>query len=405
MRTLTIRPRPIATTVLLLTLLPLTQALAGPLDPPAGPIAPTHKTLSEVEPRTAVNAANTPGIGTNLFKITQPGSYYLTGDIQGVPSKCGIEIAADGVSLDLNGFDLVGVPGSLDGVRVTKIGADNVAISNGGVRLWGEDGIDAAFPGSAIGATITAIRAYSNGFSGIRASSNVVITRCTAYANFDHGITATQAATIIDCCVSENTGDGIRAGEGSTIVSCTSYDNDSIGVRCFPDCTVTACTSIRNSTGIDAGGTISNCTAAKSTFNGISARADTAVSACTARDNGNNGIIAAERCTITGCTVSLSTFNGILATSNCRITDNNCTSNASFNAGIRVNGARNHIEGNTCTSNGRGIDARVAGNFIARNTLSGNTTNILLSGTQTIGPIVTLTGTITEPSPWANFVY
>src|SRR6185295_5336210 len=39
----------------------------GPLDPPAGPVAPTGKTLTEVQPRTAVNAANTPGTPTAVF--------------------------------------------------------------------------------------------------------------------------------------------------------------------------------------------------------------------------------------------------------------------------------------------------------------------------------------------------
>ena len=33
--------------------------------------------------------------------------------------KVAIEIAADDVTLDLNGFELCGVPGSIDGVRVT----------------------------------------------------------------------------------------------------------------------------------------------------------------------------------------------------------------------------------------------------------------------------------------------
>ena len=55
--------------------------VAGPLTPPAGPVASTYKTLSEVEPRIAINAANTPGNAANLFIINQPGSYYLTGNI------------------------------------------------------------------------------------------------------------------------------------------------------------------------------------------------------------------------------------------------------------------------------------------------------------------------------------
>lgn len=93
------------------------SALAGDLNPPAGPVAPTHKTLTEIEPRTAINLANTPGDADSLFKITQPGSYYLTGNITGVAGKHGVEIATSGVSLDLMGFTLTGVAGSLDGVE------------------------------------------------------------------------------------------------------------------------------------------------------------------------------------------------------------------------------------------------------------------------------------------------
>src|SRR5438034_11001068 len=84
---------------------------AGSLTPPAGPITGTMKSITEVEPRIAINATNTPGDTNSLFKITQPGSYYLTGNIAGVASKHGIEIVASGVTLDLNGFDLVGVTG------------------------------------------------------------------------------------------------------------------------------------------------------------------------------------------------------------------------------------------------------------------------------------------------------
>src|SRR6478672_5324618 len=82
---------------------------AGDLNPPAGPVASTMKTLSEVEPRIAINATNTPGDADSVFKISQPGSYYLTGNVTGVASKYGIEIAASGVTVDLAGFELTGV--------------------------------------------------------------------------------------------------------------------------------------------------------------------------------------------------------------------------------------------------------------------------------------------------------
>src|SRR5262245_22765217 len=74
---------------------------AGPLNPPAGPVTSTYKTLTEVEPRTPISAASTPGDAAGQFKITQPGSYYLTGNIAAIPGKHGIEIAASGVTIDL----------------------------------------------------------------------------------------------------------------------------------------------------------------------------------------------------------------------------------------------------------------------------------------------------------------
>ena len=49
-------------------------SFAGPLDPPAGPVASTYKTLTEVEPRIAINATNTPGDADSIYKVTQPGS-------------------------------------------------------------------------------------------------------------------------------------------------------------------------------------------------------------------------------------------------------------------------------------------------------------------------------------------
>ena len=58
---------------------------AGDLDPPVGPVAPTPGP----EPRTPVNATNTPGDATSVYRITAPGSYYLTGNLAGVAGKHG----------------------------------------------------------------------------------------------------------------------------------------------------------------------------------------------------------------------------------------------------------------------------------------------------------------------------
>jgi len=41
------------------------------------------KTLDQVEPRTIVNALNTPGDAKSMFVLSQPGSYYLIENLVG----------------------------------------------------------------------------------------------------------------------------------------------------------------------------------------------------------------------------------------------------------------------------------------------------------------------------------
>src|SRR5215212_8783361 len=54
----------------------------GSLTPPPGPVAPVMKSLDQIEARTPF-VAGQPGVTlTNgLYTITQPGSYYLTGNL------------------------------------------------------------------------------------------------------------------------------------------------------------------------------------------------------------------------------------------------------------------------------------------------------------------------------------
>ena len=80
----------------------LTVSLAfgqGSLTPPGAP-APTMKTLQQVEPRVPISTAGA--------TITQSGSYYLTCNLVGASGVNGINVNADNVTIDLNGFVLDG---------------------------------------------------------------------------------------------------------------------------------------------------------------------------------------------------------------------------------------------------------------------------------------------------------
>jgi hypothetical protein len=97
----------------------------GPLTPPGAPTA-TMKTLDQVEARTPISSAP--------FTINQSGSYYLTGNLT-VSSGTAITIAADQVTLDLNGFSISSTasPASGSGVHVSGL-RRNVTVRNGHIR-------------------------------------------------------------------------------------------------------------------------------------------------------------------------------------------------------------------------------------------------------------------------------
>lgn len=308
------------------------KANAGPLDPPAGPIAPTPGP----EPRTAINATNTRGDANSLFKITQPGSYYLTGNVSGVIGKHGIKITASGVTLDLNGFDLLGVPGSLAGVAVTVSNLTNIAVLNGSVRNWEDQGVDL----------------------GIFNTFNCRVHGVLSDGNTGTGILVSAGSTVTDCSALNNTANGIQTAGGCTVSNCTAFTNNFSGIVTGIGCTVTNCSALGN------------------TENGINTVSACTVSNCSVYLNTGSGISVGSGSMVSDCTSQSNRFEGILCTSRCAILGNTCSRNGNNGdgAGIQITDFDNRIESNNCTGNDWGIRAENAGNFIARNSCSGNTT-------------------------------
>lgn len=118
-----------------LTLHPLSLNAQGNLTPP-GPPGPTMLTLSQLQSRIPVDSTHTPGDSTNEFIIGSPGSYYLAANTVGTTNKNGIEIATNNVTLDLNGYSLLGVTNSLNGI-VISAGTTNTIVRNGFISGWG----------------------------------------------------------------------------------------------------------------------------------------------------------------------------------------------------------------------------------------------------------------------------
>ncbi len=347
---------------------------AGPLVPPAGPVAPTPGP----EPRIAINATNTPGDADSVFKITQSGSYYLTGNITGVAAKHGIEIAASGVTVDLMGFALQGVPGSLHGVGVGAGTYDNLTVRNGVLSQFDGYGVQIGPVGLERGALVEHLQVSGNGAGGIMSGASSIIRLCNVINNGGSGIAAANNSTIESCSAYQNAIDGISIGAGGTVSGCSAQFNGASGISAASIATITGCTVLANTgagIGTTFGATITGCMAGNNQSGGIVTTTGATITGCTARQNTGPGIQTGASATITGCSAFFNTGDGL------RISDNSsvlgCTSegNTVSASGIKVIGTNNRVDGNNCVGNDIGIAVNTSGNFIARNTCSDNSTN------------------------------
>ena len=165
----------------------------GSLTPPGAP-AQTMKSLDQIEPRIPIAFGG--------FGISIPGSYYLTTNVVGFSSAPGINIICDNVTIDLNGFTLQGVPGSLDGINIA--GAyTNIVVRNGTINGWGNDGIN-----------------------GNNLSQNMVLEHLVISANTVNGVQGNNCI-ISDCSIQNNQWNGISiVGNDSRIINNTLSGNN-----------------------------------------------------------------------------------------------------------------------------------------------------------------------------------
>ncbi len=303
-----------------------------------GPDDAVIRSLDELETRIVLMPPGPddpiPVSATAVISITQPGSYVLGGNLFGVAGKHGIEILKSNVTLDLNGYALIGLPGAKGGIDAPS-GIVNIKIHNGGIRGWPQRGIG----GMKMNASeVSDVRVGNCGWNGIHLGSGIV-RNCTSRQNGNDGIHIEHGKSVVrDCAVELNGGDGVEAGDYTTISNVAASGNNLNGLSCGDGCTITGCTTSENGdAGILAGDhcNIADCVTTGNA-NGVWVGNDASISnvqanentAILAREQGGEripalgfGFLASDRCIFTGCTASNNTTYGFSADSSAVLSD------------------------------------------------------------------------------------
>ncbi len=369
-------------------LCPLSSVLAqGSLTPPGTPGA-TMKSLDQIASTgIAINTTNTPGNGTYEFIINQRGSYYLTGNL-GVTKTNGILISSDGVTVDLNGFQISRSSGSAGDAITIQTNDDRCTIKNGSISGFAF-GIDCISTGGLSPHTAYAGHLSRLGVGSCTTAASVggwEIDHCTFHDNVSGLIVSTWSAAVSNCVFNHNSGTALEVDLPSVISNCSAMFNTGLVVFSFGDgstatncsvssnlptdqaisagngCTLIDCSAYNNQSGnraisAESSCTLTNCNASgnSTTTAGISVDANCTLNGCTASQNvAAAGIMTGDNCTISHCTASANNSSvassfGLQTGSNCTLTD--CTASANNNA----NGSLSNTTGvgisvtNNCT--------------------------------------------------------
>jgi parallel beta-helix repeat protein len=288
------------------------------------------RTLTQVQPRTPVDAVNTPGDSADSFVISQPGSYYLTANIVAVASKNGISIVAGGVTLDLNGFSLLGSSTASTGVIILSE-ATPVVIQNGLIGGWGGNGVSSG-------------------------ANNLTLERLTVVSNTGQGVLMSSSSVAKDCRIFSN-GSGIIGGADCVVSGCVVNSNIYFGISLGQNFDISKCTADFNLDGffLANDGQIRDCVANDNEESGIDVNGSAGqIRGCVADNNGYAGLeIDGSEGQIRDCLV-ISNYQGIVLFGN-DVQVQNCVADYNSASGISLHAANGQIS--DCVANYNGPEA------------------------------------------------
>ncbi len=325
-----------------------------------------------------------------LYAITEPGSYYLTGNIRLADSgldntnRRGIIITSGNVTLDLNGFALLGDNPSLNGdvdngdfpipIANPSEAIDifgqftNITIMNGTISGWGGEGIEAFGADNCLFKDLHISNVKGRAIS---ADDHNIIMDCSAFYCGNGGFDSDIATIFIRCTASRNDGYGMYGTTASQFLNCTAYLNQDVGIYAQ-----------------GSGTFVSGCVSSDNLSYGIRTGHNAIIINTNSHDNGSDGVRLNNNCLVQSSYFAYNLGHGINGNSfNCRIIGN--ISHENELAGIRIGGSGALLQDNTVTDNDvHGIFIESTDCFIFRNFAAGNATDFQIAAGSNFGPII-----------------
>lgn len=421
-------------------------SFAGPLNPPAGPVGSTGRTLEEVRPSIPVQSLS--GSTTATYFISQPGSYHLVDNIQSPGGgKFAVQVAVSDVTLDLNGFGIIG--NGTETLAAIRVDGNACIVHSGRVSGWGAAGVQIATSGivqgllfdNVNGTTISASRGVQIRDCNFRVcqplflSSDVSMIGCH-FRDMDEVIDSPDAkgVTILDTFIdgqnTVGTGAVIILGADSTLSRVTVSNEGLSGALLGERSRVEQCTFTGNTAGsgvndgleIGDGSIVTDTVISAYGDEGIVAKQFCKITGCSITacggvgittdfgnviagnvvgNNGSHGLVPGNGSLIEGNVVRLNDGSGIYAAADCDVRNNTLDSDD-----IVVISSDNVIDGNTLIDlvNSIRLEPGSAGNLVIRNRISTGTILDNSGGANTIAPTAN-SATIGTAGAYHNILY
>ena len=244
------------------------------------------------------------------IKINKPGSYRLTENLD-VKGGDAIDVLTSNVTIDLNGFSIVGSSVKSSGIGINASKMAFVKVANGSIVNMTGAGLVLGNNGAAKGLGVN-----GNGADGIDCGNDCALIDDSVTNNTAYGILAGANAIVRGNSANDNhNGFGIAVGNGSSVTENVANDNAVGGIRGSTNSTPCNCRIVGNT--------------ADGNVIGIVVADFGVITGNVADGNGSFGICGGKSSTIAGNTASSNTGPGIIGFAGSLIQGNTVMGNQS----------------------------------------------------------------------------